>query len=697
MSQPVELVCHEEIGVITLDHPPVNALSQAVRAGLIDAIARAEQDSRIRVVIIIGAGRAFSAGADIREFGQPPQPPSLPELVARIESSSKPVIAAIHGNALGGGLEVALGCHFRVAAADAKLGLPEVKLGMIPGAGGTQRLPRLIGARAAIDLIVSGNPIDTRRALEIGVIDEIVEGDVRVGAMDFARRVVSENRPVRRTSALKIHTLETSEIEQLRADVAKRHRGLIAPQKCIDAVVAATERPFAEGMAFERRLFLELRESSQAKALRHAFFVEREASRPPGFVADAPTRDIATVAVVGAGTMGTGIAICFADAGIPVKLLESNEANLQRGLEKIRQHYDGAVKRGRVDRKTADQRLSLIQPTLMYEDLATADLVIEAAFEDIAVKEEVFRRLDAIVRDGAILASNTSYLDLNRIASFTRRPQDVVGMHFFSPANVMRLLEVVRGEQTAQDVLATAIKVGRSIGKTPVLCGACDGFIGNRMLARRTREAYFLLEEGATPWQVDRVFQAFGFPMGPFAVGDLSGLDIGWRNRQARLHTLTPRERACTILDELCEQGRLGQKTGAGFYRYDEQRTPKPDPDVEALIERHSRKVGITRRAIPDQEILERCLYAMINEGARILEEGIAARPLDIDAVWLFGYGFPRHRGGPMFYADEVGLTVIHDAILRYGEKHGTEFWTPAPLLVRLAREHRGFYESSTR
>ncbi|HEX7416956.1 MAG TPA: 3-hydroxyacyl-CoA dehydrogenase NAD-binding domain-containing protein [Steroidobacteraceae bacterium] len=691
-ASPVTLTRESGIGLILIDNPPVNALSQAVRAGLWDCIGRAEADPDIDAIVVLCMGRTFCAGADIREFGRPMQDPALPALIERIEDCSKPVIAALHGTALGGGLEVALGCHFRIALPAAKLGLPEVKLGLLPGAGGTQRLPRLVGVEAALQMILEGDPVDGLRAHAIGLVDELASGELRASALGFARRLITERRAPRRTRDLAVPRVGAEVFARVAAQGAKRHRGYVAPVRALEAVRAAAELPWADGIARERAIFLELMQTPQSKAQRHVFFAEREVAKTPGLPQDLPTRPVRSAAVLGAGTMGQGIAVCFADAGIPTQLLDSDAASLQRGVAAIRKIYDTKVARGTLSSEAGAQRLALVSATQSYEQLAAADVVVEAVFEDLAVKQQVFREVDARAKPGAILATNTSYLSIDAIAAVTQRPQDVVGLHFFSPANVMKLLEVVRGARTGLEVQASAMRLGKMLGKVAVLVGNCDGFVGNRMLAKRTREAFFLLEEGATPWQVDQVLYDFGFPMGPFAVGDLAGLDIGWRNRKSRLAALTPRERACNILDELCELGRFGQKSGAGFYQYDAQRTATADPLVEALIVRHSAAVGIARRALDAREILERCLFALINEAAKILEEGIVTRALDVDIVWLYGYGFPRYRGGPLYYADQIGLASVLEGVQRYGRQLGAEYWTPAPLLERLVREGRGFY-----
>jgi len=681
------------VGVITVDNPPVNALSQGVREGLKSALDRALADGGVASIALLCAGRTFSAGADITEFGKPVTPPALREVIDAFEASPKPIVAALHGTALGGGFELALGCHYRIAAATAKVGLPEVKLGLIPGAGGTQRLPRLAGIEPALKMIVDGNPVSAEKAKAMGVVDEIVEGDLAGAAIAFAQRLADESRPPRPTSALPVPPAKAGAFEELEKGIAKKQRGFVAPFRAIEAVRAAATEPFSEGMRLERDLFMQLMASPESRAQRHVFFAEREVAKIPGLPADTPTREIRSAGVVGAGTMGGGIAMCFANAGIPVALIETTEEALDRGLSTIRRNYANSVARGSLRQEDMDRRMALLQPSTDYGKLAKADVVLEAVFEEMALKKEVFAKLDAVARPGAILASNTSYLDIDEIASATKRPADVLGMHFFSPANVMKLVENVRGERSAPDVLATAQKLGKRIGKVPVMVGVSDGFVGNRMLTKRMREAYFLLEEGALPWQVDKVLYDFGFPMGNFAMSDLAGLDVGWRNRKSKLDRLTPRERACDILDRICEMGRYGQKTGAGFYRYDEKRNPSPDPLIEKLIVEHSDRRGIQRREIADREILERCMYVMVNEGAKILEEGVAARPHDIDIVWIYGYGFRVYRGGPMFWADEVGLPKVLEAILQYRESVGAEYWEPAPLIERYVKEGRGFYK----
>lgn len=692
MPEIVTFTKEGPIGLIAVNNPPVNALSNAVRTGMKAGVEQGIADADVAAMIIWCEGRTFIAGADIREFGKPMLEPILPDLVRIIEDSPKPVIAAIHGTALGGGLEIALGCHFRIALASARVGLPEVKLGLMPGAGGTQRLPRLAGVLTALEMIVSGNPVSAAKAKSLGIMDEVVESDLKAAALNFAHRVIAERLPLRKVSSLTAKVDSPTVFEDFANGIARKSRGFIAPFKCIEAVRAAVELPFDEGMKREISIFRELEASDQSRAQRHVFFAEREVVRIPGLPDGQPTREIKSVGILGAGTMGGGIAICFVNVGIPVVLLEVKQEFLDKGLSAIRKNYASSVAKGSLQQEDMDKRLSLIKPTLSYDDLKDVDLVIEAVFEDMGIKKDVFAKLDAVCKSGAILASNTSYLNIDEIATATNRPRDVLGMHFFSPAHLMRLLENVRGVQTSPEVYATAMKVGKAIGKVAVLVGACEGFVGNRMLAQRVRECGFMLEEGALPWQIDKAIYDFGFPMGPYAMGDLAGLDVGWRNRKAKFASLTPREKSCNILDQICELGRFGQKTGAGFYRYDEKRNAIPDPLIEELIIKHSEERGIQRRVISDQEILERATYSMINEGAKILEEGIAARPLDIDVVWLYGYGFPVYRGGPMFYADTIGLKKVYEAILKYRDLVGAEYWRPSPLLEKLAKEGRGFY-----
>ena len=693
MSEVVSFTREGEIGVITVANPPVNALSQPVRAGLKAAVETGLADAGVQAMVLICDGATFIAGADIREFGKPLAEPSLVPVIDAMEAADKPIVAAIHGTALGGGLEVALGCHYRVAVPGARVGLPEVHLGLLPGAGGTQRLPRLVGAEQALDLMVQGSHVPAPRALQLGILDELIEGELKTGALAFARRLLAENRGVQRASALPVAPVAADFFAKYEAGIARRLRGFKAPFHIIKAVEAAVNLPFAEGMQRESQLFQELMRSSESRAQRHVFFAEREVAKVPGLPKGTPKREIRQVAVVGAGTMGGGIAMNFANAGIPVAVLEISQEALDRGLGVVRRNYEATASKGRISAADVERRMGLIRPTTSYDDIADADLVIEAVFESMDIKKEVFRKLDAVCKAGAILATNTSTLDVDEIASVTGRPQDVIGMHFFSPANVMRLLENVRGKKTADDVIATVMDLSRRIGKIGVLVGVCDGFVGNRMLHQRNREAMYLVEEGAKPEQVDKVLYDFGFPMGPFAMSDMAGLDVGYKVREERRKAGKVEPRESRWIDQIVEQGRHGQKTGAGIYRYEDGRTPLPDPEIEQLIERCAREAGIERRDIGDQEILERCLYPMINEGAKILEEGIAARPLDIDIIWINGYGFPAYRGGPMFWADQIGLDNIVAAYRRYAEQFGAHYWTPAPLLEKLASEGRGFYD----
>jgi 3-hydroxyacyl-CoA dehydrogenase len=675
-----------EIAVITLDSPPVNALSATVRGGLLAAVTQAAADQAVKAIVLTCAGRTFIAGADITEFGKPPVAPSLAEVEAAIEAAPKPVVAAIHGTALGGGFETALACHYRVAVPSAKVGLPEVKLGLLPGAGGTQRLPRLVGVERALAMVTSGEQVGAKAAAELGAIDALVEeGRLLEGALSFARDLVARAAPLRRVRDLDDKLAAArgrAEIfAEFRKENARKFRGFEAPEANIRCIEAAVSMPFEEGLAFEHRLFIELMTGAQSAAQRHVFFAERQAWKIPDVPDDTPARPIARVGIIGAGTMGGGIAMNFLTAGIPVTLVETSQAALDRGIGVIRKNYEASAKKGRMSEAEVERRMGLLTGTLEFEALAPSDLVIEAVFEDMAIKKQVFTRLDAVAKPGAILASNTSYLDIDEIAAMTKRPADVIGLHFFSPANVMRLLEVVRGAKTAADVIATAMQVAKKIGKVAVLARVCHGFIGNRMLAQRQIQANRLILEGAMPWDVDRVLYDFGLPMGPFAMADLAGLDIGWSAVTSR---------SATIRDILCEMDRRGQKTGAGFYDYDENRRAKPSPVVAKVIEAFAAGTGAVPRKIEDQEILERCLYPMINEGAKILEEGRAIRASDIDIVWINGYGWPVYRGGPMFWGDLIGLDKVLTALSGYEAKFGAEF-RPADLLVRLAGEGKGF------
>ncbi len=675
------------IAVVTVDNPPVNALRHEVRAGLAEALQQAGADSAVAAVVIACAGRTFFAGADITEFGKPPQSPSLGEVIAAIEAMPKPVVAALHGTALGGGFELALACHFRVAAAGARVGLPEVKLGLLPGAGGTQRLPRLIGPEKALRMIVTGEPIGAAEALADGIVDEIAEGDLTEAAIAFARRVVAERRPVRR-----VRDRDDRLVAEGFADAAealtRRLRGREAPAACVEAVRNAIILPFEEGLRRESELFQKLMAGDQSKAQRHVFFAEREAAKVSGVPAEPKPRAIASGAVIGAGTMGGGIAMCFANAGIPVTLIETGSDLLRKGLDRIAANYRATVSRGGLTADQMERRLGLITGAVGIDAAGGADVVIEAVFEEMDLKKRVFADLDRVAKPGALLATNTSTLDVDEIAQATRRPQDVVGTHFFSPANVMRLLEIVRGAASAPDAIATVLALARRLGKVPVVVGVCYGFVGNRMLARRSVEAERLLLEGALPQEVEAALVEFGLPMGPFAMMDLAGLDVGWLIRKSR-------GEHAVIEDTLCEAGRFGQKTGKGYFRYEAgTRAPIPDPEVEQIIRDAAARLGIARRKIGPEEIIERTVFPMVNEGARILEEGIAARPGDIDVIWVYGYGWPAWRGGPMHYADRLGLGHVRDRLAYYAERSGDETLRPAALISRRAAEGRGFADS---
>jgi 3-hydroxyacyl-CoA dehydrogenase len=686
------------VAVIALDNPPVNGLGLDTRKGLVDGIEKAEADASVKAIVITGVGKAFSGGADINEFGTPKTmaEPNLMTLIATVESTSKPVVAAIHGVCMGGGLELALGCQYRVAAPGAQIGLPEVKLGLMPGAGGTQRLPRVLGVEAALNMIVTGEPVKSELlAAQPGqkLFDRMIDGDLMEGAVAFAHEVADE-RPLPLVRKLAVsHPNAEAYLQFARNTVGAMSKNFPAPLKCVDAVAASLDKKFEEGLAFERQLFATLMLTPESKALRHAFFGERAASKIPDVPADTPLRDISKVAVIGAGTMGGGIAINFLNAGIPVTLLEMKQEALDRGVASIRKNYEAQVKKGKLKQDQYEQRMALLSTTLNYADIKDADLVIEAVFEEMGVKEKVFKTLDEVMKPGAILASNTSTLDVNKIASFTRRPQDVVGLHFFSPANVMKLLEVVRGARTAKDVLATVMQVAKKIKKTAVVSGVCDGFIGNRMLEQYVRQAGFLLEEGATPQQVDKAIEKFGFAMGPFRVSDLAGNDISWAIRKRR-YVEQPAMRYSRTADLLCEMGRFGQKTAAGWYDYQPgKRDAIPSELVNKMIEDHREALGIITRKIGDDEIVHRLVYALVNEGAKILEEGIASKASDIDMVYLTGYGFPLWRGGPMCYADTVGLFNVVQAMKRFAKNphDAAAFWQPASLLARLAADSKTF------
>lgn len=682
------LAVEGDIAILTLDSPPVNALSQQLRAGICDGMKQAMDNSAVKAVVLICAGKTFIAGADITEFGKPPQAPSLLDVENSIENSSKPVIAAIHGTALGGGLEVALCCHYRVAVPSAKCGLPEVKLGLLPGAGGTQRLPRIVGPEAALDMVTSGKHVDAKTSLAAGLVDAIVpEGELRASAVAFAKKVLAEQRPLKKVRDLNDKVLAARGKPEIFADFrkanARKFRGFLAPEYNIRCIEAAVNQPFEAGLATERKLFLELMSGTQSAAQRYVFFAERQVWKIPDVPEDTPTIPIRKVGIIGAGTMGGGIAMNFANVGIGVTLVETRQEALERGLGVIRKNYERSTKSGRLTMDDVEKRMALLTGTLNLEELADCDLVIEAIFENLDVKQDVFGKLDRIVKQGAILATNTSALDINQIATAVKRPEAVIGLHFFSPANVMRLLEVVRAAKTSKPVIATAMQLAKKIGKVAALVGVCPGFVGNRILYARSLQANAMLMEGAMPWDIDKVMYDFGLPMGPFAMSDLAGLDLGW---------IKEKSSSSTIREVLCEKDRRGQKTGAGFYDYDEQRNAKPSLVTEQIIKDFAAKSGNTQRKISDEEILERCVYAQINEGAKILEEGIAIRPSDIDIVWINGYGWPVYRGGPMFYADTVGLQHVVAKLKEYGPKMGADF-TISPLLEKLAAEGKRFQD----
>jgi 3-hydroxyacyl-CoA dehydrogenase len=694
MSDVVQFEKRGSIGIISVNNPPVNALSHAVRQGLREALASAVADEKVHAIVLAGSGRTFIAGADITEFGKPLKEPQLGAVIATFDESTKPIVAALHGTALGGGLEVALGCHYRVAVRDAKCGLPEVKLGILPGAGGTQRLPRLIGVAKALEMIVSGEPVSASEAKALGLVDEVVDGDLLAAAISFAQRV-ADKRPLVRVRDL------TDRIDQAKKDpsifqaaakaATARVRGGQAPLRCVEAVRASIELPFDQGLRRERELITEAMASEESAALRHVFFAERQAAKIPDVPAETPTLPLRRVAILGAGTMGGGIAMVFANAGIPVILLDREKALVDKGVEIITKNYAATVSKGRLAQSEMDSRLGRIEATTSWDGLGDVDLVIEAVFEEMGLKKEVFGKLDKVCRKDAIMATNTSTLDVNEIARVTSRPEQVIGLHFFSPANVMRLLEIVRGEKTSKTVVATAMKLAKQIGKVGVLVGVCNGFVGNRMLHAFYRQANLIIEEGALPAQVDAVMTGFGFAMGPFATSDLAGIDVGWRIRKGQPKPPAGERYSGTVADRLAEMGRFGQKTNAGFYKYEPgNRTPIRDPQVEAIVVEVSKQLGIERRPVGDDEILERCMYSMINEGAKILEEGIALRASDIDTVWINGYGFPPYRGGPMFYADSVGLPKIYERVREFFSRHG-RVWQPAGLLERLAQDKGTF------
>jgi 3-hydroxyacyl-CoA dehydrogenase len=686
INEVTDYALEGDVGVITLDSPPVNALSAAVRDGLAGGMTAAAEDRGAKSIVIICQGRTFIAGADITEFGRPQKGASLFDVQDAIEGSPKPVIAAIHGTALGGGLEVALACHYRVAVPSARLGLPEVALGLLPGAGGTQRLPRIVGVEKALEMVTSGQHVPARQCLEMGLVDELAEeGKLREAAVGFARRVVAERRPLKKVREAndKVQAARGHPeiFESFRKANARKFRGFLAPEYNIRCIEAAVNEPFEEGLKTERKLFMELMTGPQSAAQRYAFFAERQAAKIPDVADDTPTIPVERVGIIGAGTMGGGIAMNFANVGVPVTIVEVKQEALDRGLSVVRRNYERTASRGGITAEDVEKRMGLIKGSLDMNDLADVDMVIEAVFERMDIKKDIFGKLDAICKPGAILATNTSGLNIDEIASVTKRPEAVIGLHFFSPANVMKLLEVVRADHTSKEVIATSMKLAKKIGKIAVLVGVCPGFVGNRILGQRQREAQKLMFEGAMPWDIDRVLYDFGFPMGPFAMSDLAGLDIGWVKEKSKGET---------IRDVLCEMDRRGQKTGAGYYDYDEDRLARPSPVTEKVIREFVAKSGVNARQISDEEILERCLYPMVNEGAKILEEGKAIRASDIDVVWENGYGWPVYRGGPMFWGDQQGLPKILAAMQRYQAQMG-DAYRPSALLEKLAGEGKRF------
>ena len=697
MSDLVQLTRNGDIAVITINNPPVNALSPGVPEGIGEAIEQISKDPGVRAAVLIGGGRTFIAGADIKEFekmtsGKTERGAGLLPLLLKIENSTKPVVVAIHGNAFGGGLEIAMSGHYRVASPDAQVGQPEVKLGIIPGAAGTQRLPRLAGVEKAVEMCVEGKPVKAPDAVKYGIVDRLIEGDLLAGAIAFAREVAAKPAPKTRERNGKLGTAEqnTPIFAAARETTRTKQRGFMAPLAAIEAIEAATKLPFEQGCEKEKELFVKCLFSDQSKALIHVFFGEREVAKIPDIPKETLLIPVNKAAVAGAGTMGGGIAMVFANAGIPVLLKDADQAALDRGLANIQKNYASSVKRGRFTQQFVDECLKRIQPTLSFDGFSDADMVIEAVFEGMALKKEVFTELDRVCKPGAILASNTSTLNIDEIASATSRPESVIGTHFFSPANVMRLLEIVRGKATSKEVIATCMQLSKKLGKIGVLVGNCRGFVGNRMFGPYRREAQFLVEEGASVEAVDKALVDYGMAMGPLATGDLAGLDVGWRIRKEYRHLEKPGIRQPFAEDRLCEMGRYGQKTGAGWYKYDENRKPSGDPEVAELVRKWTTEAKISQRQIPAEEIVDRCIYALVNEGARILEEGYALRAVDIDIIYLNGYGFPAYRGGPMWYADTVGLKKVYDRALEFQKQHG-EIWEPAPLLKQLAEQGKKF------
>ena len=692
-SSVVTTALHGDVLVVTIDNPPVNALGAAVRQGLLAAMQQAQADAAVAAVLLVGAGKAFIAGADIREFGKPPVPPALPEVCRAIEGSDKPVVAVLHGAALGGGLEVALSAHYRLALPAATVGLPEVNLGLLPGSGGTQRAPRLMGVQAATSLMLSGQHLKAQAALQAGLVDKLVEGaDAQAEGLAYVRELLTAKAPVRRTRDLAIAEPQAALawLEEQKAETAKKARGLFSPLKIIECVQAAVQLPFDEGLARERALFIECLDSPQRAGLIHAFFAEREVAKVPEAQAAQP-RPVASVAVIGGGTMGAGIAVAALDAGLPVTMIERDAESIARGRANVEKVYNGLVAKGRMTEAAKAAVMARYTGSTNYADIAQVDLVIEAVFEDIEVKKAVFRELDRVCKPGAVLATNTSYLDIDAIAAATSRPQDVIGLHFFSPANIMKLLEIVVPAKVAADVVATAFELAKKLKKVPVRAGVCDGFIGNRILAVYKQAADYLMEDGASPYEIDAAVRGFGFAMGPFQVTDLAGGDIGWATRKRRAATRDPKARYVEIADRICERGWFGQKTGRGFYLYPEgARVGQPDPEVLAIVDAERAKKGITPRSFSADDIMRRYMAAMVNEGAKVVAEGIALRPLDVDVTFVAGYGFPRHRGGPMKWADMTGLDKVLADIQAFA-KEDPLFWKPAPLLEQLVAEGRNF------
>ncbi len=700
MSDLVSLTKDGDVAVITINNPPVNALSPGVPEGIKESVQAAEKDDSVKAIVLIGGGRTFIAGADIKEFGKmtsgaKDRGPGINPILEVVENCKKPIVCAIHGTAFGGGLETAMACHYRVAAPTALVGQPECKLGIIPGAGGTQRLPRLAGVAVAAEMCAFGNPVPAKHALSAGIVDKIIEGDLLSGAVAFARELAAAGKPPRRTRDLTEKLSDKAANEQslaaVRGEIKKRSRGLLAPARAVDAVEAATQLPFDEGLAKEAELFKECLFSDQSKAMIHVFFGERAVAKVPGIAKDTPIVEIKKAAVVGGGTMGGGITMNYANAGIPVLFKEVSQEALDKGLATIKKNYAATVAKGKLTQADMDKRMALIEPVLTYHKFKEADIVTEAVFEGMELKKTVFAELEKATRPDCILASNTSTLNVDEIASATSRPEMVIGHHYFSPANVMRVIEIVRGKKSSDSVIATSMALAKRLGKVGILVGNCRGFVGNRMFHHYQREAQFLLEEGARVEEVDAPLYEYGMAMGPLAVGDLAGLDVGWRIRKEYKHLEPEGIRQPLVADQICEIGRYGQKTGAGWYKYEAgSRAPIPDPQVQAIIEKAAAEAGITRRQISKDEIIERTLYALVNEGANILEEGIALRAVDIDMLYILGYGYPAHRGGPMWYADTVGLKKVYDKICQFEKEHGS-LWAPAPLLKQLAESGKTF------